>query len=160
MQTQEALSNAILALNTLKHPDATSDEDFAALDAGAEDAIESLVKLRDAIHGVWDVSLLGKHDVSLLVSVSAKDEDAVLAALRTVGEHITEGLNGRHVETDDQSHDYTLRDASWFPRTETLYATPEAAAEATAGPQAAGVHYADTDTDSPEAAYVAQHRPY
>lgn len=44
-----SLSAGILALNTLLHPDATSDDDFSWLEGNAEEILSALVTLRDAL---------------------------------------------------------------------------------------------------------------
>lgn len=48
---EDALSVAIFGLNTLLHPDGSSDADVAALDFFAEGAIDKLVTRRDALRG-------------------------------------------------------------------------------------------------------------
>jgi hypothetical protein len=44
---RQALSLGILALNTLMNPDATSDNDFYAMDRLGERAVETLIHMRD-----------------------------------------------------------------------------------------------------------------
>jgi hypothetical protein len=46
MTSEEAISLGILALNTLQHPDATSDADFSEMDDKAEEAIGVLAEVR------------------------------------------------------------------------------------------------------------------
>jgi hypothetical protein len=51
MSYKEALDYAIFAINTIMHPDATSDEDFYRLDAESDNVIATLVDLREAVQG-------------------------------------------------------------------------------------------------------------
>jgi hypothetical protein len=50
MRRDEALTLGILALNTLRHPDATSNANFDRMDgAEGEEALETLVRMRDEL---------------------------------------------------------------------------------------------------------------
>ena len=47
MEVGRALNLAIFAINTFMHPDASSDEDVAVLEANSDEVIEALVELRN-----------------------------------------------------------------------------------------------------------------
>lgn len=46
MTPEEAIGLGIFAINTLRHPDATSDADFYDLDKKGDEAIEALIRVR------------------------------------------------------------------------------------------------------------------
>jgi len=52
MPYKEALDMAIFAINTLMHPDASSDEDVARLELHAEEIIDTLVDMRSTVTGL------------------------------------------------------------------------------------------------------------
>ena len=47
MTPVEALNSAIFSINTFLHPDASSDEDMRTLDETGEQAIRTLVEIRE-----------------------------------------------------------------------------------------------------------------
>lgn len=71
-----ALSYGIFALNTLAHPDASSDADVADLDAHTEQAITMLANLRMLLDWV-DASTLVEKCMHCHLFVEANDDDDV-----------------------------------------------------------------------------------
>lgn len=51
LSPKEAIDLGVLALNTILHPDATTDELFAQLDGCGERAIDKLIEMREGVVG-------------------------------------------------------------------------------------------------------------
>jgi hypothetical protein len=52
MSYKEALDMAIFAINTLMHPDASTDADVARLESRSAEIVETLVDMRSTVTGL------------------------------------------------------------------------------------------------------------